>query len=105
MEVTMGAADPGHEIVVDFAAFAGAGDHIRTAIEAMHQQLSAVERAAEPLVATWQGEAKQAYLTRQAAWRRAAQDLTAVLQQIHRGVEETALDFAETERRNARRFE
>jgi 6 kDa early secretory antigenic target len=94
-----------HEILIDFAALASAGDHITHAIAAVEQQLTAVEQAAAPLVATWAGAAKQAYADRQAAWRRAADDLTNVLRRVGSAVAQTAEDFAETERRNARRFE
>jgi WXG100 family type VII secretion target len=55
-------------------------------------------------VATWEGDARQAYQQRQDAWRRAAGDLATMLAEVKRAVDDSAADYAATERRNANLF-
>ena len=68
----------GETLVVNFAALHQASADIQQALGALDTQLSQLERDAAPLVSTWDGDARQAYDVRQAAWRRAAGDLAAM---------------------------
>ena len=54
---------------------------------------------------SWDGDAKAAYEQRQRAWRTAAQDLSAILQDIKGAVDESAADYLNTESRNSALFE
>ena len=92
-------------LVVNFAALHGASDEIQTALRRLESTLSDLERDAQALVGTWDGAAKEAYAQRQAAWRRAAQDLAAILASIKAALDESAADYLQTERVNARMFE
>ena len=90
---------------VDFGALQAASADIRTALGVLHEQLAEVESDAAPLVSTWEGEARDAYLVRQVRWRRAAEDLAAILRDIGRALDESTADYAATERRNAGMFQ
>ena len=91
-------------IVVNFAQLRMASDHIATAVKTLTNELQELERAANPLVQTWDGDAKQAYEQRQTVWRGAANDLTTMLGQIKRAVDDSAADYACTETRNTNLF-
>lgn len=94
----------GDTLVVNFAALQQASADIQRALGALETQLGQLERDAAPLVATWDGEARQAYDVRQATWRRAAGDLATMLRSIKLAVEESATDYQNTERRNTQLF-
>ncbi|HKT01639.1 MAG TPA: WXG100 family type VII secretion target [Rugosimonospora sp.] len=94
----------GDALVVNFAALHQASADIQQALGALDSQLGQLERDAAPLVATWDGEARQAYDARQAAWRRAAADLAGMLRDIKLAVDESAADYHATEKRNTSMF-
>ena len=56
-------------------------------------------------MATWDGEAQQAYEQRQARWRSASQDLQAMLREIKLAVDDSAADYLDTEKKNASLFQ
>ena len=93
-----------HRLVVNFAALHQAGADIQRALGALDTHLGQLERDAAPMVATWEGEARQAYDVRQAKWRQASRDLQAILREIKVAVEESAADYGATEHRTASRF-
>jgi ESAT-6 family protein len=94
----------GDTMIVICPAGTGARGHIADAINRLQSELGDLERSAAPLVATWEGDARQAYEQRQDAWRRAAGDLATMLAEIKRAVDDSAVDYAATERRNANLF-
>jgi 6 kDa early secretory antigenic target len=89
---------------VEFGALQHASDSINTALRALQNQLADLERDAAPLVATWQGDAQQAYQVRQTRWREAAESLSVMLREIKRAVDESAADYLSTENRNTSLF-
>lgn len=91
-------------IRVEFGALQHAGDSINNALRALENQLAELERDAAPLVATWQGDAQQAYHVRQTRWREAAQGLSVMLRDIKRALDESAAEYASTENRNTSLF-
>lgn len=91
-------------LVVNFAALEQASVDIQTALGQLESELSELESDAAPLVAAWSGDAKQAYDARQAKWRAAAADLTAMLRDIKVALDESAADYQSTEMRNVRLF-
>jgi early secretory antigenic target protein ESAT-6 len=93
-----------NRLVVNFGALQQASADIAKTLGTLDSHLGQLERDAAPLVATWEGEARQAYDSRQATWRRAARDLQAILREIKIAVDESAADYRETERRAAGRF-
>ena len=94
----------GETLVVNFLALQNASGHIQTALNNLHNQLDQLEKDAAPLVATWAGDARQAYDARQAKWRQAAGDLSAILRNIKVAVDESAAEYQSTENRNANLF-
>jgi early secretory antigenic target protein ESAT-6 len=91
-------------LYVNFAALERASADIQSAIAFMENELQALESDAAPLVATWQGDARAAYDGRHAKWRAGAANLTAMLRDIRRALDESAADYAATERHNAGLF-
>ena len=89
---------------VNFGALRQASADIDKALSALHSQLDQLERDAGPLVATWAGAAREAYAQRQATWRAASEDLQGTLRQIKVAVDESAADYADTERAATQRF-
>jgi WXG100 family type VII secretion target len=92
-------------LVVNFAALHQASADIQSALGALSGQLDDLERDAAPLVASWDGPARAAYDVRQARWRAAAGDLSAILRDIKVALDESAADYQHTERRNTSLFE
>lgn len=91
-------------LLVNFAALQQATADINKAIASLQQQLDQLEKHAAPLVETWQGNAKEAYHVRQNQWRRSADDLTQILQNIKAAVERSTEDYVQTERAATQRF-
>ena len=91
-------------LVVNFAALQQASGDIQRALNTLESQLNQLERDAAPLVASWDGEAKQSYDQRQAKWRQASQDLQAMLRDIKIALDGSAADYLSTEKRNTSLF-
>ncbi|HZN72597.1 MAG TPA: WXG100 family type VII secretion target [Micromonosporaceae bacterium] len=92
-------------LLVNFTAMSTASANIAAAIRTLHDQLAELEQSAAPLVSTWEGSARSAYDQRQAQWRAAAAELTATLTDIKQALDDSAADYAYTERRNSHLFE
>jgi WXG100 family type VII secretion target len=92
-------------LVVTFPALQQASADIQKALSTLESQLGQLERDAAPLVATWSGEAKQAYDQRQARWRAASQDLQSMLREIKIAVDDSAADYLSTEKKNTSLFQ
>jgi 6 kDa early secretory antigenic target len=91
-------------LVVQFAQLQAASGHIAAALNAIHTQLDDLEKAAGPLVNTWGGDARAAYDARQTKWRNAANDLSNILTDIKKAVDESVADYINTEQKNTHRF-
>lgn len=91
-------------LVVNFPALHQASADIQKALNALESQLGQLERDAAPLVASWEGEARQAYDARQGRWRQASQDLQAILRDIKLAVDDSAADYQSTEHQAIARF-
>jgi 6 kDa early secretory antigenic target len=92
------------EIVVRFSALTKASEDINKAISTMHSELDGLERGIQPLLATWDGAAKNEYQTRQREWTQASNDLTQLLNQIKGAVSKSAEIMQAREAANARKF-
>jgi WXG100 family type VII secretion target len=73
-------------------------------VSTLDQKLGDLDKAARPLVATWEGAAQQAYNDRQVAWTKAATELKAVLTDIQKKMGESLAEYRATEDANTRRF-
>jgi WXG100 family type VII secretion target len=91
-------------LVVQFGRLMAASSSIQVALNSLESQLAQLERDAAPLVATWQGEARAAYDQRQARWRQAATDMKIMLADIKRALDDSVVDYQQTERRAANLF-
>lgn len=94
----------GDRLVVNFTALQTAAGDIQNAINAMESQLGEAEQTAQPLVSTWDGSAREAYQQRQQKWTQAANDLSTMLRDIKKAVEESASQYQQTENKNAALF-
>jgi WXG100 family type VII secretion target len=92
-------------LVVNFAAMQKASADIQTALNTLTSQLAQVERDAGPLVAAWDGDARGAYDIRQAKWQRASADLSDILRDIKRALDDSTADYQHTEKRNTSLFQ
>jgi WXG100 family type VII secretion target len=101
----MGNNNGDSQITFDFAGVQLAAGEVQTAITQIESTLAEIERQAAPLVATWTGDAKEAYAARQRAWTQASSDLTAILRRIKQAMDDTHDDFHATETKNASRFQ
>ncbi|MEU8240584.1 WXG100 family type VII secretion target [Actinoplanes missouriensis] len=90
---------------VSFGALRQASADIDRALAALRNQLDQLERDAVPLVSTWSGTARDAYEQRQNTWRAASEDLQGILRQIKAALDESVIDYAETERVATQRFQ
>ena len=95
--------ETGH-LSVNFVRLLETSGHIQTTIGALRSQLDQVESDAAPLVATWSGDARQAYQERQSTWRQASADLVTMLQGIKRGLDDSIADYQSTEKSNVGLF-
>ena len=92
-------------LLVNFGALHQAGADIKKALNSLQSQLTQLEQDAAPLVETWSGEANEAYQVRQAKWRSASADLSAILRNIQLAVDDSAADYQVTEKRATNRFQ
>ncbi|GAB2929180.1 WXG100 family type VII secretion target [Micromonospora polyrhachis] len=92
------------QLVVKLPALEKASGDIQRALNTLDAQLSQLEQDAGPLVASWEGDAQQAYAERQARWRSASNDLKTMLRDIKLAVDESVLEYRSTEKRNTQLF-
>jgi WXG100 family type VII secretion target len=92
-------------LLVNFGSLQQASADIQKAVNTLQSQLDQLERNAGPLVATWEGEAQQAYAARQAKWRAASADLQNILQNIRSAVDQSTEDYVSTEKQATSRFQ
>ena len=91
-------------LVVNFAALQKASGDIQSALNDLDSQLTQVEQDAAPLVASWDGAARDAYDAHQRKWRERAGDLSSMLRDIKQALEDSAAHYQDTENRNSRLF-
>jgi WXG100 family type VII secretion target len=89
---------------VNFGALQQASADIQNALGTIDAQLDELNQAASPLVATWDGAAKEAYAQRQATWTSGSQDIKNILREIKVAVDESAADYQDTETRATNLF-
>lgn len=92
------------QMVYTFGALQTASDNINSAISTMNNELSELESRIQPMVATWEGTAQQAYYARQTEWRQAAQELEQALNQIKGAVMQSTADMQSRESTNTNLF-
>ena len=78
---------------------------IQSALNTLNTQLGQLEQDAAPLVATWDGGAREAYDVRQARWKQSSGDLSNILRDIKQALDDSAVDYQHTEKRNTGLFQ
>ncbi|MFI2271814.1 MULTISPECIES: WXG100 family type VII secretion target [Catenuloplanes] len=91
--------------MVDVGAVRGMGGEIAATAAALRSTLDALDEASRLPAEAWSGEARRAFVERRDAWRRAADDLIALLHEIGRAVDDAAADYLATEARNRSLFD
>jgi early secretory antigenic target protein ESAT-6 len=91
-------------LVVNFGALQQASADIQKALTTLEAQLSQLEQDASPLIATWDGAARDAFFQRQTTWRNSSEDLKGILRDIKIAVDESAADYLNTEQRATNLF-
>jgi early secretory antigenic target protein ESAT-6 len=91
-------------LVVQYPVLEHAGVSLQKALDTLHARLEEVSQLGKGLTASWEGDAKEAYLIRQAGWERAGSDLTQMLRDIKVQVDAALQRYRETEGRNAALF-
>lgn len=94
----------GSYMKVDFAALGQTIDDLNRAATHMNERLADLERQAAPMVALWQGAARDAYDQRQATWRKAAEELNTILAGIKTAVQQSSTEYQATESQVAGTF-
>jgi WXG100 family type VII secretion target len=92
-------------LVVNFHALNQASSDINSALGKMRSSLEQLESDAGKLVATWAGDAQEAYGQRQRQWRAAANDLAQMLSDIRGALDESAGHYHSTEKKNTSMFQ
>jgi early secretory antigenic target protein ESAT-6 len=92
-------------LVINFGSLAQAAQDIGNALNTMQSRLDECEQSAQPLVASWEGSAQEAYGVRQQKWRQASGDLTQMLRDIQAALQDSAANFQQAEDRNRNLFE
>lgn len=92
------------EIRYNFAGLNAAAESCNGAVRNMTGELDGLKSGIAPLLATWDGEAREAYFTRQAEWESAANDLRDLLGRIERALRESAEKMQVREAANRAKF-
>lgn len=87
-------------MIVDLAAVREMGAEITTTAAALRSTLDDLDERSRLPAEAWTGEARRAFAERRDAWRHAADELTALLREIGRAVDDAAADYLATEDRN-----
>jgi early secretory antigenic target protein ESAT-6 len=95
---------PGDEIVVEFAALNQAASDITSALSSMQAELDGVNQTVQPMIASWQSEAQEAFAQRKLEWTNAANDLHQLLNGIKGAVLKAAEIMQQREQANVAKF-
>jgi WXG100 family type VII secretion target len=93
------------EIRYNFPGLLAAADSCSAAVKNMTGELDALQQSLQPLMATWDGDAKLAYGQRQKEWDSAAADLSMLLGRIENALRESAAKMQMREAANKAKFE
>lgn len=89
-------------VQVNFGAMQGAVQQIRGTYRQLQTMFDDLQSQVSQLAPTWDGSAKEAYLTVQQNWNRINQDLNQALQQMGTGVDTANQNFQSAENANTR---
>ncbi|MFI7648971.1 WXG100 family type VII secretion target [Micromonospora sp. NPDC049460] len=92
------------EIRYNFGALNAAADSCGGAMRNLTGELDGLKSGIAPLLATWDGDAREAYFRRQNDWEAAANDLRDLLGRIEKALRESAVKMQAREAANRAKF-
>ncbi|MFG3419866.1 WXG100 family type VII secretion target [Micromonospora sp. NPDC047730] len=92
------------EIRYNFGALNAAADSCGGAMRNLTGELDGLKSGIAPLLATWDGDAREAYFRRQNDWESAANDLRDLLGRIEKALRESAVKMQAREAANRAKF-
>ncbi|MGW4497958.1 WXG100 family type VII secretion target [Micromonospora sp. NPDC004336] len=92
------------EIRYNFGALNAAADSCGGAMRNLTGELDGLKSGIAPLLATWDGDAREAYFRRQNDWESAANDLRDLLGRIEKALRESAAKMQAREAANRAKF-
>src|SRR5690348_5346114 len=85
---------------VDFGGLGQGSAGILATHRALQASLDDLERQLEPMLGTWDGQAKEAYFQQKQKWDSAAQAMAQILHQMGRAVDEANNNYQAAENQN-----
>lgn len=93
------------EIRYNFPVLNGAADNCATQAKNLTSELDSLKQGLQPMLSTWDGDARTAYYQRQSEWDAAANDLRDLLTRIEKALRESAMKMQARESANKAKFE
>ncbi len=90
-----------YEIVVDYDALTAAEAALTNFQRLIAATLQELNQDLAPLLATWEGNGRDAYLSQQTAWNTASDNLNLTLAAVHAAVGTANLGYQQTDRQIA----
>lgn len=92
-------------IVVDYSALTAAESELARAQRQIAAALEGLNTELAPLLATWEGIGRDAYLVQQRTWNTAAADLNVTLAAVHQAVGAANAGYQQTDQRIAQAWQ
>lgn len=92
------------EIRVNFGQLSQAANDLQQTSKQIENELNELEQFLKPLVATWEGEAQQAYQAAQDEWDKAAKNMQEICAKMGMAVNTANEAYQSGEKKNAARF-
>ena len=93
------------EIKYNFPQLNMAADNCASKVSNMTAELDGLKQSLQPMLATWDGDARTAYYQRQGEWDAAAGDLRDLLTKIEKALRESGIKMQARESANKAKFE
>lgn len=90
------------EVHVDFGALSGGSDQIMASYRQLQSALETLEGQLAPMVATWNGQAREAYFTQKTKWESASIAMADILKSMGQAVADAHTNYSAAEQSNAK---
>lgn len=92
------------ETLVNFGSLDAGAAAIMSNFNNLRNELSTLESKLNPMVATWTGDAREAYYVDKQKWESAAEAMAGILQQMSKAVDTAATNYRAAEASNTSRW-
>ncbi len=92
-------------IKITYGTVTAAAQDIRSTAKDLESQLNALSARVEKVVATWEGDARDAYRAKQKGWDTNVQGLNDTLNAIARALDGATAGYQQTDRKAAQQFQ